>query len=184
MMKTFLKTRGLQVATLAEGSIVGKFDDLLFELESGRIFGYRLRQGVLRSGGVAAASLTRIGRDLVYVQDERAVDWSGLTRVADEGRAWALQYRGARVMSRRGAALGEVQDFVIDTDPRHAVYAFLLDANRIVRFDERVSVGRDALIVDDAAAALGLDDDEPETTDWWIRVRQAFGSMDGKGPPR
>jgi uncharacterized protein YrrD len=174
-MKTFLQARGMQVATLQEGAQIGKLDDFLFELETGRIFGYRLKQGVIaRTGGVAASALTLIGRDLVYVTSEASVDWTGLARRADEGRAWASQYRGSKVVSRRGASLGVVDDFVIEESPP-AVKALLLDGNRLVRLDERVSTGRDAVILDEPSVALALEDDEPETTDWWIRVRGAFG---------
>lgn len=173
-MKTFSKSRGLPVATIAEGALVGKLDDFLFELETGRIFGYRLKAGVLpRSGGVAARDVARVGRDLVLVSSEAAVDWSGVSRVAEEGRAWASRYRGARVMTRRGAAVGEVTDLLFQSEP-HEVRAFLLDGNRVVQLDGGVSVGRDALILDDAAAAMAVGGGEPETTDWWVRVRGAF----------
>lgn len=173
-MKTFLKTRGRPVATLAEGAVVGKLDDFLFDLESGRVYGFRIKQGVLsRSAGVAASDVALLGRDLVYVKSEAAVDWSGVSRVREDGRAWASQYRGVKVMSLRGAALGTVEDFVLGAEP-FAVVALLLDGNRIVRMDNRVSLGRDAVIVADAADAAALDADEPETTDWWNRVRGVF----------
>lgn len=175
-MKTFLKTRGMQVATLAEGAVIGKFDDFLFDLETGRIYGYRLKAGLVpRSAGVAARDLRGIGRDLVFVSSEPAVDWSGVSRVAEEGRAWASRYRGTRVMSRRGAAVGVVDDFLHDVDP-HGVLALLLDGKRIVRLDARVSLGRDAVILEEASVATAEDADGPETTDWWLRVRGAFSA--------
>lgn len=176
-MKTFSDIRGMQVASLAEGALVGKLDDFLFELESRRVLGYRLRQGMVKSGGLPAPELRLVGEDLVFITHAAAVDWRGIQRVADEGRAWASLYRGARVMSRRGSTLGEVEDLGFDPEGA-AVVVLLLDRNRRVVLDENVSLGRDAVIVDDPSRVVAGPEDESEVTDWRVRIRGVFGGGD------
>ncbi len=175
-MRTFRKAQTLSVATIAEGAIIGKLDDLQFDLSTGRIFGFRLRApGILgRTGGVAAAELPLIGRDLTLVRSETSVEWSGERRNAEDGRAWAGNYRKTRVITRRGAGLGVVEDFILDGSPP-AIVALLLDRHRMIRLDRRVTLGRDSVIVEDPTAAVSLEDDE-ESTDWWTRVKSTFSS--------
>lgn len=180
-MRTWRRASNLQVATVAEGAIIGKFDDFQFDLVDGTIFGYRLRAaGVFsRTGGVAAADLPVVGRDLVLVTREAAVDWAGLPRNQVEGRAWGTAYRGTRVMSRTGAVVGRVDDYVFDAQPAR-VTGFLLDGDRLLPWDERIGVGRDSVVIGDPLLVLALESDEPETTDWWQRVRGAIRPRKGE----
>lgn len=165
---------GLPVVTLAEGAIVGKLDDFQFDLTSRRIYGYRLRgAGVFsRSGGVAAANLQRVGRDVAFVGAEAEVEWkSGSGRHNQEGRAWASQYRGIRVMSRAGALIGTVEDFVFDpvTDQ---VLALLVDNDRIIELDDEVATGPAAVIVEDPAHLRELPMEARGTEEWWKRLKR------------
>jgi sporulation protein YlmC with PRC-barrel domain len=140
----------MSVVAVGEGAIVGKFDDFQFNLETGAIYGFRLKgPGMFgKSGGVASSAIVLLGRDLVLIRDEAAIEWGG-SRNAHEGRAWASEYRGTRVMSRRGDALGTVDDYQIDAAPARIV-AIVLDGERVVPLSPRVSLGRDAVIVEDA----------------------------------
>lgn len=184
-MRTWRRASNLQVASMAEGVIVGKFDDFQFDLTDGTIYGYRLRAtGVFsKTGGVAAVDLPVVGRDLVLVTRESAVDWAGLPRNNEEGRAWGTAYRGTRVMSRTGAGVGRVDDFLFDASPAR-VTGFLLDGDRLLAWDDRIRVGRDAVVIADPLVILGLESDEPETTDWWTRVRGAIRPDRRKGEDR
>lgn len=173
-MKSFKKAQGMQVATIAEGAIVGKFDDFQFDLEAGTIYGCRLKQGVFaKSGGVPASAVVRLGRDLVLVREEAAIEWTGVSRVPVEGRAWASEYKGTKVMSRRGAGLGAVEDYLIALDPPR-ITALLLDGGRVVVFDEGVAVGRNAVILSDPALAVSRPEGDEESADWWPRLRNLF----------
>lgn len=180
-MKTFRKAQGMQVATIAEGALLGKLEDFQFDLETGRIYGYRLKgPGVFgRGGGIPADATTLIGRDLVLVKTETAVEWAGERRNAEDGRAWAVTYRKTRVISRRGASLGIVEDFILDGAPPRVI-ALLLDNQRMARLDRRVTLGRDAVILEDPAAAVAIESEEEETTDWWTRVRGTFSGDEKK----
>lgn len=175
-MPAFKKAQTLSVATRLEGALVGKIDDFQFDLETGRIYGFRLTKGVFsKSGGVAGDAVELIGRDLVYVREEAAVEWTGAARAAVEGRAWASEYKGTKVMSRRGAGLGAVEDYVIEAGPTR-VTALLLDGNRVVVFDEHIAVGRDAVILDDPARAVPRPEGDEGSGDWWGRMRGLFES--------
>ncbi|MDP2310094.1 MAG: PRC-barrel domain-containing protein [Pseudomonadota bacterium] len=175
-MKSFKKAQGMPVATLAEGALVGKFDDFQFDLETGRVYGARLKQGVFsKTGGVPASALVRLGRDLVYVTAEAAIEWTGAARGHAEGRTWASEYKGTKVMSRRGAGLGSVEDFLIALEPPR-VTALLLDGGRVVVFDDRVAVGRDTVILSDPAVAVSRPEGDEDSGDWWSRVRGMFES--------
>jgi len=175
-MKAFKKVQALQVASRREGALLGKIDDFQFELETGIIFGFRVSRGVFsKSGGVAAAAVERIGRDLVYVSEEASIEWGGAPRAAVEGRAWASEYKGTKLMSRRGEGLGSVEDFVVEAGPAR-VAALLLDQGRVVVYDERIAVGRDAVILADPAEAVPRPEGDEESADWWGRMRGLFDS--------
>ncbi|MES2641463.1 MAG: PRC-barrel domain-containing protein [Myxococcota bacterium] len=175
-MKSFKKAQGMTVATIAEGALVGKLDDFQFDLETGAIYGCRLKQGVFsKSGGVPASAVVRLGRDLIYVTAEAAIEWTGAARGQVEGRAWASDYKGTKVMSRRGAGLGSVEDFILALEPPR-VTALMLDGGRVALFDDRVAAGRDAVILSDPAVAVSRPEGDEETGDWWSRMRGMFDS--------
>ena len=181
-MNTWKKTQSRPVATLKEGAIVAKFDDFQFDLETGRIFGYRLKgQGVFsRSGGVAAANLSLIGNDLVFIRQESDIEWTSEKRNPEDGRAWASQWCGkTRVITRRGANLGEIEDLVIEAAPPK-VLALILDNSRMLKMgDGKVTIGRDAVVIEDPTAVLPMPDDETQE-DWWDKVKDVFSRDDSK----
>jgi uncharacterized protein YrrD len=78
MTKTFRKAQGMLVASIAEGALIGKLEDFQFDLESGRIYGYRIKgTGVFsKTGGVAATQVHCIGQDLLLVQQAADVSWT------------------------------------------------------------------------------------------------------------
>lgn len=173
-MITYRRSHGLPVVTLQEGAIIGKLDDFQFDLQTRHIYGYRMRgSGVFsRSGGVAAAHLQRIGRDVVFVGSESEVEWkSGSGRHNQEGRAWASQYRGIKVMSRAGALLGLVDDFVFDP-VSDQILGVLVDNDRILALDESVATGPAAVIVEDPAALRELAPAERVPEEWWKRIKR------------
>jgi sporulation protein YlmC with PRC-barrel domain len=175
-MKAFKKLQTLPVATAAEGALVGKLDDFQFDLDAGNIYGFRLTKGVFsKAGGVAAAAVTLLGRDLVFLRAEADVEWAGAPRVAVEGRAWASEYRGMGVMTRRGTGVGTVEDLVVGLGPAR-VTALLLDAGRVVVIDEHVALGRAAVILADPGQAVARPEGDEESADWWRRVKGLFES--------
>ncbi len=182
MMDTWKRAQNLQVATLEEGALVGRLDDFQFDLETLRIYGWRLKSaGVFgRSGGVRASEMNLIGRDLAFVRTEAAVEWTSGKPAAVGGRAWASSYRGTTAITRRGRSLGTVQDYVIDRAGQK-VTGLILHGGALLPLDGRVNTGPAAVIVESEDLAVQLPEDEgEERTDWWNRLREAVGGKDEK----
>ncbi len=174
-MISFRKAHGLQVVARQEGAIIGRFDDFQFDLESRAIYGYRIKgTGMFaKAGGVAATALDQIGRDVAFIGAEDAVEWSGAGRNVEDGRAWASQYRGTRVMSRNGVSLGTVEDFVFDPGA-DTVLGLVLDGERLVELRAAVATGPAAVIIEDASLLQNLPAEERSSSgeaDWrkWFR---------------
>jgi len=184
-MQRYEATRGRQVVTLREGAIVGKLDDFQFDIRTWRIFGYRLKSLHVfgRAGGVAAADLEKVGRDVVFVSAESKVVWSGAARNPEEGRAWASRYLGTKVLSRDGTDLGVVEDLLFDPTA-HALVAVVLADGRLALLGEHVSTGPAAVVLEDTRFAVPLIDaeegEDPEL--WWARMEQAARRGRPEGP--
>jgi uncharacterized protein YrrD len=181
-MIRYESTRSRPVVSRAEGAIVGKFDDFQFDIRSWRIYGYRLRANTMfgRAGGIQADDLDQVGRDVVFISSEERVEWSGGTRNAEDGRAWASRYLGTKVISRDGTSLGEVDDLVFD--PRDdKLVALILSGERIVELGKHVATGSAAVVIEDASFAVAVPEDDPESpTNWWERVRGTFSGRGGQ----
>lgn len=179
-IETWKRAQNLQVATLEEGALLGRLDDFLFDLDTHRIVGWRIKaSGVFgKTGGVRADDVLLIGRDLALLRNEAAVEWTTAKQGTPEGRAWASAYKGTQAITRKGGALGPIQDFVIDRSGAQ-VTGLLVQGGLVLPLNGRVNTGAAACIAEAADVAvqlLGADGDE--RTDWWVRIKDAVG---GKG---
>lgn len=176
-METWKRTQNMQVVSLAEGAFVGRLDDFQFDLEDHRVYGWRLKgTGMFaRVGGVAGRYLSRLGRDVAFVESEGVVEWSR-GKVADApGRAWASTYRGVPAITRRGRALGAVQDYVLEANASR-VTGIILHGNLLLPLDGRVRTGPAAVVVSDEGAVVELPAEAgDEREDWWARLKEALG---------
>ncbi len=181
-MNTYRKCQGRTLVSLREGALVGKLDDFQFDLESRHIYGYRVKaSGVFaKAGGVKATSIERVGRDVAFVDREDSVEWGQGSRNPAEGRAWASQYKGTRVMSRGGKMMGQVHDIVFD-DQALQVFALFLDEERWIALDEgEVATGPAAVIVGKPDALQSLPKDlAPE--DVWTRFKGSLSPKKNDG---
>jgi uncharacterized protein YrrD len=178
-LETWKRAQNLQVATLTEGAYVGRLDDFLFDLENHRIYGWRLKGSGMfaKAGGVPAEELVLVGRDLALIRSEEAVEWSGGRISVVDGRAWASGYRGTQAVSRRGRALGAVQDFVIDRQGTQ-VTGLLLHGGLLLPLDGRVSTGPAAIIAESDDLVVEMPEDDAGGTEqvaWWNRLTSAIG---------
>ncbi len=176
-LETWKRAQNLQVATMAEGAFVGRLDDFQFDLESHRIYGWRLKAAGMfaRTGGVKASDLLLLGRDIAIIQAERDVEWAGGRIGVVDGRAWASAYRGTQAITRRGRALGAVQDFVIDR-AGNQVTGLLLQGGLLLPLDGRVGVGPAAVIAETSEVVVELPDEQgEEPRAWWARLTAAIG---------
>lgn len=177
LIETWKRAQNLQVATLAEGALVGRLDDFLFDLETHRIYGWRIKgSGVFgKSGGVRVEDLVLVGRDLALVRSEAAIEWTAARSSPLEGRAWASAYRGTQAITRRGGALGAVADFVIERSGDQ-VTGLLLQGGGLLPLDGRTNTGAAAVIAETAEVLVSLAGPEgDERTDWWVRLKDAVG---------
>jgi uncharacterized protein YrrD len=173
-MHTWKRAQGKQVVTRDEGAAIGTLNDFQFDLADLHIYGWRLKgPGMFAPfGGVSTESLLVIGRDVAIVQSEKSVEWSNGGRNAAEGRAWAGDYRGTTVVDQRGRAMGSVQDFVFD-ELGARLTGFVLQGNLLLPLDERVRMGPAAVIAQDQAQAVAMQDlpASPEDRErWWDRL--------------
>jgi uncharacterized protein YrrD len=173
-MHTWKRTHGRQVVTRDEGAAIGTLNDFQFDLGDRRIYGWRLKgPGMFAPfGGVSSDALLVIGRDVAIVQSEKSVEWSNAGRNAAEGRAWAGEYRGTTVVDQRGRAMGSVQDFVFD-ELGHRLTGFVLQGNLLLPLDDRVRMGPAAVIAQDQAQAVAIEDlpERPEDrARWWDKI--------------
>lgn len=174
-MRTFKRVQGMQAVARLEGAYVGKVDDVMFELQTGVVSGWRLKTGAVfsKGGGVSAADLELLGRDVVLVRAESAIEWvSGSKAKAPDGRAWASVWLGTGALTRSGASLGEVKDLIVD-DSGDRVFAVILSDGRLVALDSRVQLGPSAVILESDAVPVTLPDEEGKEA-WWEAVRAAL----------
>jgi uncharacterized protein YrrD len=177
-METWKHASNMQVVSLEEGAFVGRLDDFQFDLESGRIYGWRLKGSGMfaRAGGTSSEKVMLIGRDVAFIQSETDVEWSGGQPNHTNGRAWASAYAGMAVMSRRGSNMGAVQDFVVDV-AGDTVTGLILHGNRLLVLDEDVQTGPDVIIAKSPEQLVTLPD-EPQQKSWWNRIRDALSRGD------
>ncbi len=181
-LETWKRAQNLQVASIQEGAFVGRLDDFVFDLETHRIYGWRLKgTGVFgRAGGVSAEDLLLVGRDVALIRTDAAVEWSNARVGLVDGRSWASGYRGTQAVSRRGRSLGAVQDFVIDRQGNQ-VTGLLLHGGLLLPLDGRVSTGPAAVIAmsEDIVVEMPEDEGGEQRVDWWNRLASAIGVRRG-----
>lgn len=182
---TWKRAQNIQVVSVAEAAFAGRLDDFQFDLDTHRIYGWRVKGGGVwpSSGAVAARHVLRIGRDVALVDSEANVHWGSGARKATDGRAWASAYRGIQAITRRGRALGAVQDFVIEADGSRLT-GILLHGDRLLPLDGRVRAGPSAVIVEveELVVELGTRDEDAEDARWWTRLREALGVKEDRPP--
>lgn len=173
-METWKRAQGLSVATLAEGATVGRLEDFLFDLDDGRIYGWRIKgPGVFgKVAGVAAAELVLLGRDLAFIKAESGLEYATGKVGALDGKAWASAYRNTSAISRRGQPAGAVEDYVLAPDGQR-VKGLLLKGGRLLPLEGRVHTGPGAVIFEDLDVLVDLGEDD-DKTDWWARLKGAL----------
>lgn len=185
IVHTWKRAQNIEVVTTKEGARIGALVDFQFDLADGRIYGWRIKGiGMFgKSGGVAAADLTLIGRDVAFVTSEQAVEWTTAGPREVDGRAWASDYRGTSAISRRGRSMGAVQDFVIDETGRQ-ISGLILHGNLLLPLTDEVNMGPAAVIAQRDDQAVEVPDSRNEDqADWWRWLRDSLARSNQGTPP-
>ncbi len=151
-MASFKKIQGMDVVTILEGAVPGTVADLQFQLDTGVILGYRVKAGGVfgKAAGVATSAVRVLGRDVVLIEGESALEVVTGKIASEDGRTWASAYLGVKVLSRKGEAVGVVEDLEVSRD---RVIGLALDQDRVVHVNERVTLGKDVVVLEDASQA-------------------------------
>lgn len=162
--------RGLPVVGRADGTLVGKLEDVLLEVESLAALGYSLKAPGFWKGrlGVAAPLMERLGRDFVLIRDEEAAEAAGESRGRLEDRVWVSDWLGIPCLTRRGGELGKLADVILDADGRRA-RACVLESGRVLVPGRGCEVGRESLVLEGEDAAVALPE-SPDAPAWWAAL--------------
>ncbi len=176
-MDSWKRAQGMNGYSVEEGADLGRIDDFQFDLQTRKIYGWRLRQmGVFgKTGGLKAESLLLLGEDVALIRSKEAVLWGREKKNSTHGRVWASRYRKTEVLNRRGERLGRIVDIVID-QAGNEVQGFLLTDEQLLPLFTDVVIGPDSVIVekDGLLEQLSVEDKDIETETTWTKVRDFF----------
>lgn len=116
-VKTGGELHGLAVMTLADGSRLGRVQDVVFHALSGRIVGFLVDPGGLlaRPRFLPAGKVQSLGADALTVADADALT-DAPNAGAEPDTLEAKMLAGRAVISETGTALGTVKDVLVETD--------------------------------------------------------------------
>lgn len=116
-MKTGRELAGLAVVSLGGGDRLGRVDDVLFRLDSGRVTGFLVDRGGMFSKPkfLPTAQVQSLGADALTVPGEDALsdaDSAG----ADPAEIAAKTLEGRAVLNPTGTVIGKVAGVLVETD--------------------------------------------------------------------
>jgi len=173
-VETWKRVQNMDIVALSGGVLVGRLDDFQFDLDDWNIYGWRVKgQGMFApTGGLRASEVTLIGRDVVLITGDSEIEWSGSKPGAIDGRAWASGYCGMEIVNRRGAQLGVVKDFVVESTGSR-VTGFILNADRMLILNDDVKTGPDVVICKRSDLVMDMPQDD-QKDNWWARIRDSL----------
>lgn len=150
---------GIAVVSIEDGEKVGTVDDVVFNLESRRVIGFRLgRTGLIRGGRsvVSMSDVESVGSDAVMIRNRSMVrDEQNEREFAD--RPHLRELTSLRVVTQDGAYVGNLA--TVRFDPSNGSITHLevsggslmsmLRRNREIPADVVLSMGTDVVVVPD-----------------------------------
>lgn len=116
-IKTGRELAGLAVVGLSGGDRLGRVDDVVFEVGTGRVVGFLVDRGGMFSKAkfLAAAQVRGLGADALTIEGEAAlVDYDAATLGASTLAMKPLD--GRPVLTQAGSVLGKIADVGVETD--------------------------------------------------------------------
>lgn len=154
---------GVPVFSLAEGRLVGRVQDVIFDPPSGRIAGMVLKRSALAIGTrvVPVSRIRSLGSDVVTVEDGKSVRVSLWPRFVRRLPNLGTALNGLLVLTESGEQLGALEEVFVG--PAGEILGYELNARlegpqssgkRVIPGQGILVVGRDAAIVHDSMAQL------------------------------
>ncbi|MFH2105063.1 MAG: PRC-barrel domain-containing protein [Parcubacteria group bacterium] len=154
------------VVTINSGKSLGKIVDLVMDIDNGKCLALLVQpEGIVaRKKIVLIDDVSSFGDDAVMVQNEKTLvplkDNGDIARVVDR----KIKIIGNKVVSYSGEELGETKDFVVDKASHKLSKLFvstgllrdLFKGELIITANKIVSIGKDAIVVKDAAMEEGV----------------------------
>ena len=111
--KKWTELSGLAIVSLADGKKLGTCDDFYFEPATTRVYGLRVKTGVLGHRVLLTTSINNIGQDAITTEnEERLISESELKNMPTVVAGRNLD--GYKIMSENGTVVGKLGNVLID----------------------------------------------------------------------
>lgn len=152
------KTIGLPILVIKDGKEVGSVREFVVDFDNGLILGLLLSAGILeRNRVIKIRDVKEFGKDSIMIEDEKVIMPLRMIGVFRDLLKKKIKIKGNRVVTESGEELGEVKNYEVDDISykiskifvSEGVLKDLFKGELIVRADNIVSIGKDAIIVRD-----------------------------------
>ena len=161
-LKKWSALRGLAVVSVSDGKKIGSCEDFYFEPQAQRVYGLRVKTGLLSHKVVPVASINAVGQDAITIPNEDVLrsesDLEGVPNLlSSEG------LKNYRVMSVGGTLVGSLGNVLLDTSTPNALRVAEYELSGGIReqlsgkyptfaASQVVSFGQDVLVIPDEVA--------------------------------
>ncbi len=170
----------LAVVSIGSGENLGKIVDLVIDYDSGKCLALLVQpEGILAAKKIVLIDdVSSFGDDAVMVPDEKAVvplkDSEDIARIVNS----KVKIIDNKVVTYSGEQLGEAKDYTIDEASYKLAKLFvstgilkdLFKGELVITADKVVSIGKDAIIVKDAAVDASARSSSKKKSEDLVRV--------------
>ncbi len=151
----YSKTKNKQVVSIESGQKLSEVKAVLIDYDNGKFIGLALKNKTV----IYAEDVAEFGKDAVMVRAEKELVPLKDNAKFEELIKSKIKIAGNKAVTRSGVELGEVKDFEVDEVEKKLAKIFvsigfikdLFKGELQITFDKIISIGRDAIIVKDAA---------------------------------
>lgn len=145
---------GMPIMNLANGEIVGRVKDILFDPISHQFIGIEVDGSWLKgSRKICFSDFAGIGEDAITIAEDSVIK---KVLIEEETAVTEDTLIGSRVVTKNGNELGTIADIILDFDTGNithyqisdGIIQDLLEGRGIIPIDAGVTYGKDAIIVE------------------------------------
>lgn len=150
------KLIGLPLAAQDTQSKIGELRDIVVDPENGKLLGFLVQEGSFLSSRKALSIIDVIDWDpngLVTATIDNLVELKDIVRIKELVNK-NMELLGKKAKTESGKSLGEIENFLIDTDTQTVVKFYLKDLlghSRIFSADKVVRIDKNIIFSDDVA---------------------------------